>query len=144
MLMPTYTPAYNYWKNRNLPVRLRLLKLDGRKYALQFRTVNRPFLNIWHTVREYFHHIDPSTPPGHVEGCSVSGMWIPVTVIIPSTDHMHSTLAKLKDTLKTVRDIHREYISPGLGAHRKDKRKYLIHRYLSSKTDPQNLPGVIQ
>lgn len=144
MLKSTYTPAYNYWKNRNLPVRLRLLKLNGRKYALQFCTTNRPFFNIWHTVREYFHHIDVSTPPGHLKGANISGKWIPVTVYISSTDHMQSTLAKLKDSLKTVRDIHREYISPGLEAHREDMRKYLIHLYLRGKTDPQNFPPVIQ
>ena len=88
---------YNYKKNMDKPVRIRLVHEYKEYYRLEFCTTNRRFFNTWYPVVEYERsciHYD------------LSGGWTSRWFLVESKQIGDRKLAELRSRLKTVGDIY--------------------------------------
>ena len=96
---------YNYDKNLEKPVKLRLVHEYHEYYRLEFCTTSRRWFNLWHAVKEY--------EPGFVVSYFVTGGWKTRWFKVPTAAHGEELIVKLREKLKTVGDIYHKYIEPG-------------------------------
>lgn len=106
---------YNYKKNMDKPVRIRLVHEYKEYYRLEFCTTNRWFFNTWYIVAEYeracIHY-------------NLSGGWTSRLFLVESKQDGDRKLADLRSKLKTVGDIYNEFIRVGEIAEAEDERRY--------------------
>ena len=106
---------YNYKKNMDKPVRIRLVHEYKEYYRLEFCTTNRRFFNTWYIVAEYERaciHYD------------LSGGWTSRWFLVESKQDGDRKLAELRSRLKTVGDIYNEFIRGGEIAEAEDEQRY--------------------
>lgn len=106
---------YNYKKNMDKPVRIRLVHEYKEYYRLEFCTTNRRFFNTWYIVAEY------------ERACilyDLSGGWTSRWFLIESKQEGDRKLAELRSRLKTVGDIYNEFIRSGEIAEAEDEQRY--------------------
>jgi hypothetical protein len=106
---------YNYKKNMDKPVRIRLVHEYKEYYRLEFCTTNRRFFNTWYIVAEYeracIHY-------------NLSGGWASRWFLVESKQDGNRKLAELRSRLKTVGDIYNEFIRGGEIAEAEDEQRY--------------------
>lgn len=106
---------YNYKKNMDKPVRIRLVHEYKEYYRLEFCTTNRRFFNTWHIVAEY------------ERACinyNLSGGWTSRWFLVESKQDAELILAELRSKLKTVGDIYNEFIRGGEMTEADDEQRY--------------------
>ena len=111
---------YNYEKNQEKKiVKLRLVHDYKNKYVLKFRTEG--WCSLWHTVEEYTPTTCRSDRPG--DG-TIYGNWNVRWWTINSDIYGKRLLEELRSELKTVGDIYRRYIKPGIDRMNSDYARY--------------------
>ena len=96
---------YNYKKNMDKPVKLRLVHAYHEYYRLEFCTTNRRWFNVWHVVDEY--------EPGSVGSHFLRGKWSDRWFLVSTLEDGEEFIAELRKKLKTVGDIYSNFIEPG-------------------------------
>ena len=130
-MTPAYSPRFNYRKNLDSPVELRLVRDDAHHYVLQFKVIGRTPFHLWHAVRQYLPTSSPSYRPG-TPSSSTFGRWHEVCVYAATKAEGEAHLKDIRVQFRTVNDIFDAFVKEGLEHMKRDMDIYLEYRKKSA------------
>lgn len=127
--MPKKDPNYDYERNADRTVTLRLMKVYGHYYNLLFTTEDLPsdrsFIPpLWHEVREYVPSKYWDAKPGENPNTTPHGNWVKQTFYIEDAKKGEDLLLELRKRIHTVKDIYTHFIADGVTQREIDMEHY--------------------
>jgi hypothetical protein len=130
-MTPANSPRFNYRKNLERPVELRLVRDDDHHYVLQFKVIGRTPFRLWHKVRQYTPTNSPSYRPG-TPASSVYGKWHEICFYAATKAEGEAHLETVRERFRTVNDLFDTFVKEGLELQKRDLDRYLEYRKKSA------------